>query len=780
MTRHGRVAIGIWIAFVFVCVWLVTRASFTASLSAFLPRAPTPQQQLLVDQLKFGVASRLILIGIDGGNTMERGAASKRLASRLRVDPRFLHVANGEAVGLERDRQILFKYRYVLSPAVTPEHFTVAGLHDAVARSIADLVSAPGLLTTSLLTSDPTGEFLRILRQISGQSQPRMADGVWVSRNGNRALLMVRTRAKGSDTDGQQRALLAIRTAFKTSAATNLHLSVTGPGPFSVEARATIKREVTRLSGLGIFIIICLLLIVYRSLTALVIGLLPVLSGALAGIVAVSVGFGTVHGVTLGFGTALIGEAIDYPIYLLTQSEHGRDSTGRPEGRWITAFWPTIRIGVFTSVFGFAPLLFSDFPGLAQLSLYAITGLITAAAVTRFVLPHLLSAKLRLRDISAFGARVASGQRRLSHLRWPLLGLFLVACAVVVAQHGHIWNRNLAALSPVPAAAQALDAHMRADLGAPDVRYLVAITAATQEDALVASEKVGRNLQRLVTAGVIEHFENPAIYLPSIAMQRRRLASLPPEGELRRRFQAAVKDLPVRVDSFAPFFADVAKARTLAPLRPVDIAGTSLVEGLDALLVKTAGKWTALLPLRGSKKNDYIIDAAKVRASLAATDLPDVYFLDLKAQSDRLYDGYLHEAILLSLAGLIAIIVLLFAVTREVKRVLHIVAPLVVAVAVVMAGLLLAGEQLTILHLIGMLLIFAVGSNYALFFERSVREGYMAPRTLASLMIAATTTVIGFGILSFSSVPVLNAIGMTVGPGAILALFFSAILAPRA
>jgi len=39
--------------------------------------------------------------------------------------------------------------------------------------------------------------------------------------------------------------------------------------------------------------------------------------------------------------------------------------------------------------------------------------------------------------------------------------------------------------------------------------------------------------------------------------------------------------------------------------------------------------------------------------------------------------------------------------------------------------------------------------------------------------------MIGFGLLAFSKVPVLSAIGLTVGMGAILALVFSAILSRR-
>jgi len=783
MSRRGRSAIALWLAFLLACVWLVSRASFTADLSAFLPRSPTQEQQILVDQIKTGVASRLILIGIEGGDPAARARVSRDLAARLRGDPRFPHIANGETLGLQRDRQILLENRYLLSPAVNAERFTVAGLHAGVVDSIDLLATSAGMFSKALLPRDPTGEFMQLLDAVGNRQRPQMADGVWVSRDGQRALLLARTRADGADTDAQEAAVAAIRGAFRATAGPRMRLAMTGPGPFSVTARATIKGEVATLSGLGALIIVSLLLLVYRSPTALLLGLLPVLSGALAGVAAVSLGFGVVHGVTLGFGTALIGEAVDYSIYLFMQSEragageqHG-DGTAAWVATWVATSWPTIRIGVLTSVFGFASLLFSGFPGLAQLGLYAIAGVVTAALVTRFVLPHLLPANLRLRDVSAFGRSLQGWVARAGRLRGLVWFLFVVACGVLVIQRDGMWNRELAALSPVPAADQALDMAMRADLGAPDVRYLVVLSAASREAALAASERAAAALEQLQATGVIDGFENPAFYLPSQATQRQRLASLPPDAELRRRFEAASADLPVRLDRFEPFFADVAKARSQQPLTRQDLEGSSLAQAVDALLLPAAGRWTALLPLRVG--TDAVLDAARLRAALARTGLPDVHFVDIKGEADRLYQGYLREAILLSLGGLAAILGLLFATTRSPARVFRILAPLAVAVAVVIASLVLLGQQLILLHLVGMLLVVAVGSNYALFFDRGIEEGGISPRTLASLMLATSTTVVGFGILAFSSVPVLNAIGATVGPGAILALLFSAILARR-
>src|SRR6202023_3034919 len=74
---------------------------------------------------------------------------------------------------------------------------------------------------------------------------------------------------------------------------------------------------------------------------------------------------------------------------------------------WQRSVWPTIRLGMLTSVCGFASLLPSGFAGLAQLGLYSIGGLIAAALVTRFVLPHWLPRNFSIRDVSPIGVAVS-------------------------------------------------------------------------------------------------------------------------------------------------------------------------------------------------------------------------------------------------------------------------------------------------------------------------------------------------------------------------------------
>jgi predicted exporter len=92
----------------------------------------------------------------------------------------------------------------------------------------------------------------------------------------------------------------------------------------------------------------------------------------------------------------------------------------------------------------------------------------------------------------------------------------------------------------------------------------------------------------------------------------------------------------------------------------------------------------------------------------------------------------------------------------------------------VLAGLTLAGAALGVLHLIGLLLVAAIGSNYALFFDHLRRRGSADRDTLASLLLANLTTVVSFGLLATAKVPALAAVGSTVAPGALLSLLLAA------
>ena len=792
--RRGG-AILVWVGLAVIALWVVARARYSADLSAFLPQAPTPAQRLLVEQLRQGVTSRLIIVAIEGTGADGRARLSQLLAQQLRRDPEFLAVENGDAAAAQRDEAFLFAHRYVLSDTVTPQRFSVQGLKAAIGNTIDLLASPVGLLAKSLVPADPTGETMTLLDQLSRNQPPRTRDGVWVSKDGARALLLLRTRAAGSDTDGQQHAVAAIQAAFRGAVASHpaagAQLLMTGPGVFAVRARASIKSQVTHLSIVSSVLIVALLLLVYRSLPALLLGLVPVVSGALAGIAAVALGFGVVQGVTLGFGVTLIGEGVDYSIYLFIQSRAGGGTQGSSGPDWRRSVWPTIRLGMLTSVCGFAVLLASSFPGLAQLGLYSLTGVLAAGLVTRFVLPELLPRGFRIRDLTAVGRRAARAVE-LARSGRAAVAVIAIGAAIVLSLHRRqLFNHDLSALSPVPLAAQNLDAQLRADLGAPDVRYLVVVSAPTRQSALEGAEHVGEQLDGLVRRYVIAGYQSPALYLPSLAVQRQRQASLPPAAVLSARLDQALAGLPLRASRLTPFLHDAEAARTAPPLTRASLDGTSFAALADALLVSDAAGWRALLPLEAPVAAGHTldIDVARVQQAVAVAAPDSVTVLNLKDQVDALYSSYLAGAVRLALAGFAAIIVLLTAALRAPARVVRVVLPLALAVLTVAAGLTLCGARLTLLHVVGMLLIVAVGSNYALFFDKRYpgvasgcaaeggAEGTAGELTLASLLVANCATVVAFGVLGLSSVPVLHDLGETVAPGAFLALIYAALLA---
>ena len=773
MTRQRWGVLLVWAAVVAACVGQILRTNFSADLSAFLPANPDAQQRVLIEQLQSGLPARTLLIGIDGGDAKARAAASRALAKALRDSGLFEQVNNGETEAFAQVGTWLFEHRYQLSPAVDAQRFSAAGLRDAIGETLSLLGTPAGNAVKPILERDPTGETVRIAEALIPGSAPRSEQGVWSSRQGQRALLVAISKAAGADLDAQQAAIAGVRQGFAALKSTGLTLQLSGAPLFSVDSRAQIETEVQRLAIAGTVLMSLLLLVAFGSVAALGVALLPVATGVLVGIATVSLVFGGVHGITLGFGTTLIGEAVDYAIYYLIQSRaHGA-------AHWLRHGWPTVRLGLLTSVCGFAALVFSGFPGLQQLGVFSLAGLLGAAAFTRFVMPQLMpqgarGSRLRL----ALGRGAARAVAWLPRLRWPVLALG-VAAAVLLLQRDALWSAQLSSLSPIKQEALDLDASLRADLSAGDARTLAVVTGADLQATLRHAEAAGTLLDGLVEQGQLAGYDSVARWLPSQALQQSRRASLPPPEALRAALVEATQGGPLPAQRLEPFVADVQAARALQPVRLEDLRAAGLSPLVDALLLRRQdGSWVALLPLQPAVGQSDALDAAAVRQALQP--VPGSQVLEIGAELTRIYAHYLRQAQLQALLGAGAVLLLVALTLRSWRRVLSVCQPLLLSVLLTMGLLALFEVQLGILHLVGLLLVVAVGSNYALFFDMLRRDEASADiDTLASLVLANLTTVLSFGLIALSGIPALSAIGRVVAVGGLLALVLSAAFAPR-
>ncbi|MEO5696988.1 MAG: MMPL family transporter, partial [Burkholderiaceae bacterium] len=339
--------------------------------------------------------------------------------------------------------------------------------------------------------------------------------------------------------------------------------------------------------------------------------------------------------------------------------------------------------------------------------------------------------------------------------------------------------------SPVGEAAMQRDAELRADLGANDGGTLVAVSAPDEARVLETAEAAGARLDALADSGAIGGYESPARVLPSPALQARRRAALPDAAALREPLAQATVDGPLPAAKLGGFIDDVQTARGQALLTRASLRDTPLYAALDALLVPGDGArpWRALLSVQPAGAKE--IDSAALRQALAG--VPTAQVVDIGVELRGLYARYLHEATLQALLGALAVCALLALHLRSARRLLRIAQPIVAAVLIVLAVLSASGVALGILHLVGLLLTVAIGSNYALFFDqiRTQQDRQAAGAaagidndTLASLALANLTAVISFCLLAFSSIPALFPIGQVVAPGILLSLVLSAAFIP--
>ena len=767
MTRGARVAIWfVWLVLIAAVGWGVARhLQISSDLRDFVPPARTADQKLLLDEIGKGPGSRLLLLAISGAPQDRLAALSHGLQDALSHDPAFAQVANGGNDLAEIESNLL-PYRYLLSSTLDTHRLDAAYLHAQLQQRVEDLSSPAASMLEPWLKRDPTLETLKLAQSWAPARQPKLVEGVWFSDRGE-ALLVAETRAAGFDPGAQAAAIASMQKHFASlQGSAQAKLVISGPGWFGVEASRNTRAEADRFGAITTIGFVLMLLLAYRSAVPIVVTALPLLSGAVVGFALLALIFGHAHGITVAFGFTLLGVAQEYPLRVFS---HRR--IGVATSQCVRELWPLLATAIVSVCIAYLAFFASGVAGLQQLAVFTIGGLIVAGVCTRWLLPLIVPPTRR--DMAATPG-LAQAWHFLAHLPRPRWLPWLVGVAgvlVVAFAPGQFWQNDLSALTPIPKAELQRDARLRAELGAPDVRYLLVLRAPTVEDVLALSERIAPRMHRLVAIDAVDGFELPSRFLPSAATQQVRQATLPDAAQLQAALQQAMEGLPFRAGVFAPFVADVEAARKLPPLTPEKFERSPLGARLESMLVRQGDGWVGLGTLSG------VNDPGAFDALTQATG-GMVHLLDLKASTESLVMAYRHRILIaLGVAALLLCIAVTLAL-RSARRALHVLGPMTLATLLVLVVLRACGIPLSLFHLVSLTLAAGLGLHYALFFERRTGDAREDLRTLHATLVCVASALLVFGVLALSSVPVLRAIGLTVALGVAFHFTLSVLMAP--
>jgi hypothetical protein len=139
---------------------------------------------------------------------------------------------------------------------------------------------------------------------------------------------------------------------------------------------------------------------------------------------------------------------------------------------------------------------------------------------------------------------------------------------------------------------------------------------------------------------------------------------------------------------------------------------------------------------------------------------------------DQVVPGMLLQKLVL--LGVLGVLILLALRYRDLSRTLAAFLPSVLAALVTVSVLGLLGHALDLVAMSALLMVISMGVDYGVFLVDASESTEERTVALLSVFLAATTTVLGFGLLAISRHPLLSAIGITATVGMTACL----ILAP--
>jgi predicted exporter len=754
--RRGWLVLAL-LVLVLLTGWRLSGLHAEENITALLPDGDSPVSRdfQLLQQAPF---SRKLLINLTasaGIETRELLDASDRLRDALPAEL-FLNPVNGP--GLQQGARLLEH----LGPYL-PRLADAGDLQSVAARlnpgevdrhlqiALTQLLQPQGVALKNKIRRDPLdleSLALRKLRYLNPVPDVQLVQGHFLSRDGRHSLIIADTPIALTDSQGSKRLLESFAGAQR-QLPPGVSAELVSGHSYTLANATIIQQDISRVlfsSAIGILLLFCGFL---RSCRALFVYLLPLLSFAVA-LLAVTLCYQQVSGITVGFGAVLLGITIDFGLHVyfaLRYSHASRSAALRAVSR-------PVFFGGLTTLAAFAVLLGSELPGQRQLAVFAMAGVIAALLLALLVLPHFIG------DAQTSYGSVQRRDRRLIYagkpmLRWSIIVLWLGVTLASAFQARHLTvNGDLRQLSYMSTDLRQAEQRLTEAWGNLRGRAIVFAMAADLETALQSNERVWQILDehQLQSESV-----SLAPLLASQLTQRQRLESW---ASFWQEHRAATQELVARQagkygfasNAFAPFFVNLEQAPE--PLDVDSLRQWGLDELLENLLLKTGQGYRllTLIPDRPDLISKLDSELSQVPGVALVSQLRFGRQLSEEISAD------FNRFILSAAFAVVALLVLLF---RRVPEILLSLLPVLTGLLVMFGGMGWLGLEMNLFNVVASILIIGLGVDYGIFMVCHA-QSLETPDSSRAVLVSGLTTLVGFGALLLARHPALHSIGLTV------------------
>ncbi|RTE65961.1 hypothetical protein EH243_09775 [Amphritea opalescens] len=506
------------------------------------------------------------------------------------------------------------------------------------------------------------------------------------------------------------------------------------------------KNEISTI-GLGSLVgIVLLILLVFKRVNVLAAVLLPILIGCLMAGAVTLLTFGRIHLITLAFGAGLVGVSVDYALHFICE----RQTTAAD--RVVKKLFAGLFLGLASSVIAYAALALAPFPGLRQMAVFSVTGLIAAWLTVLLWLP-LMNRKA---SYKALPAAVLLNRWRMRYPRLESQPL-LLACivivgliSVVIISQGEPQD-DIRLLQTSSSELLNEDRRVQQLLGNSSSAAFILVTGQSIETVLQREERLLPQLDEMVESSQLQGYQALSQMLPSLQRQ----------SENSDLVRALYREYLPRVATILHFSEEQRQSANEAlkqqlnqQLTPADWQGLGTSEGWRQLLISdTPGEAASVIRLKGLSSD------LKSQLNELVNSEPGIYWVDRVASISDLLSDYRQQIIqwLLLAYGLV---VLLLAI-RYRYDLWRIILPPLLASLLTFAALILNDGGYNLFNLIALMLVLGIGLDMGIFLYEAADNNH----TWLAVSLSAITSLLAFGLLTFSKTPVLYHFGIIVLPG---------------